>query len=299
MKPWLKRLLFSSFSTSSAGIDLAGLVVLGVDGQELRLEGPVLHDLRRQLDGVAGHGPAAVAALREERRQRVAELVEERLDLVGREERRRVGRRPGEVAGDRRHGRHALALLVVGAPEAARPGAAALARPRVEVHVEDAEVPAVGLEDLEDLDLGVVARQVGLLDELQAVELVAQGEDAVADVVELEVGPQGGVVEGVFLLAQLLGVVPPIPGGELELAGLVAVDEGLERGRLLAGLDQGRLPELLEEGVDLLGRLGHVVLQDEGGVVGVAEELGPLEPQGRDLAWRSPCCRARCRCRPS
>jgi hypothetical protein len=45
---------------------------------------------------------------------------------------------------------------------------------------------AVRFLDLEDLDLGVVARQVGLGDELQAVKLAAQGEDAVADVSSLK-----------------------------------------------------------------------------------------------------------------
>jgi len=84
----------------------------------------------------------------------MAELVEERLDLVDREERRRVGRGRGEVAGDRRDGRDAHALFVIGAPEGARPGAAPLARPGVEVHGQDAEVPAVGLQDLEHLDVG-------------------------------------------------------------------------------------------------------------------------------------------------
>ena len=79
---------------------------------------------------------------------------------------------------------------------------------------------AVGFLDLEDLDVGMVTRQVGLFDEFQSVELFAQGEDAVSDVVELEVGTQGRVVEGVFFLAQLLGVVPPVPGRELDLPGL-------------------------------------------------------------------------------
>ena len=74
---------------------------------------------------------------------------------------------------------------------------------------------AVGLLDLEDLNVGMVARQVGLLDELEPVELFAQGEDAVADVVELKIGAQGRIVERVLLLAQALGVEPPIPGREL------------------------------------------------------------------------------------
>jgi hypothetical protein len=90
----------------------------------------------------------------------------------------------------------------------------------MKVHIQDARVQAVGFLDLEDLDIGMIAGERGLLDEFEPVELAAEGENALADVVQLEVGPEGGIVEGILFLAQLLGVIPPIPGGELEPAVL-------------------------------------------------------------------------------
>ena len=78
-KPWLNCSAFLIFSTSADRDHLARLVVLRVDLQHLGLERPVLHDLRRQLDEVAREpAEAPVRALRQERVQRVAELVEQR-----------------------------------------------------------------------------------------------------------------------------------------------------------------------------------------------------------------------------
>jgi len=152
----------------------------------------------------------------------------------------------------------------------------------MKVHIQDARVQAVGFLDLEDLDIGMIAGERGLLDEFEPVELAAEGENALADVVQLEVGPEGGIVEGILFLAQLLGVIPPIPGGELEPAAL-AVDQGLKSGGFLLRLDEGGLPELFQEGVDPGGGLGHVVFQDEGGVVIVAQEARPFPADGDNL----------------
>jgi hypothetical protein len=63
----------------------------------------------------------------------------------------------------------------------------------------------------------VIDRQVLALLEGQPVELVGRVEDALLqDAVELEVGAELRLVEGVLLLADLLGVVGPVPGRELE-----------------------------------------------------------------------------------
>jgi hypothetical protein len=61
----------------------------------------------------------------------------------------------------------------------------------------------------------------------QAVELAAEGEEPVADVLQLEIGPEGGVIEGELFLPQLLGGIPPVPRGQL-VSAAPAVDEGLE-----------------------------------------------------------------------
>ena len=83
-------------------------------------------------------------------------------------------------------------------------------------------------------------------EKLEAPELSGHREGALADAVELEVGLEDLVVEVVFGLLQLLGVIPPVPGLERELAAFL-VGHGLELRGFLFGHRQGRRPELVEE----------------------------------------------------
>ena len=96
-KPWLKRCASFSLRDQLVGDALAGRVMQRVPLQHLGLERPVLEDLRRQLDEVAQHlgaGQPLVGDLRQQPVQAVAELVEQRAHVVGRQQRRLAGRRP-------------------------------------------------------------------------------------------------------------------------------------------------------------------------------------------------------------
>ena len=67
---------------------LAGFVILGVHSQYLRLESPVLIELRERLNEIASHvSPAhrCIVAFREEPVKGMAELMECCLDLIDRE----------------------------------------------------------------------------------------------------------------------------------------------------------------------------------------------------------------------
>ena len=99
-KPWLNASDAWSFSTTSRGERLAGVDVAGVRVEDLGPVDPHLVDLAGELDEVAEDVRARevrVGDRREQAVQGVAELVEERRDLVEREERRHAGRGLGHV----------------------------------------------------------------------------------------------------------------------------------------------------------------------------------------------------------
>ena len=115
---------------------LVRTVVHGVLLQHLGIEGPVLHQLRGQLHEIALHlGQSAVLHVVEEEMERMPEFVEQRFGFVEGQQRGGVARRAGEVADDRHHGRHALAVLVGLLHVVAAPRALALAVAREIVEI--------------------------------------------------------------------------------------------------------------------------------------------------------------------
>ena len=197
---------------------LAGLVVLGVVGEHLRIGRPVLVELRRELDEVArrvGARQRRVLLVGEHAVQRVAELVEHGDHVVERQQRRLAGGRLGEVGDvvDHRLGAEQLRLV----DEVVHPGAAALVVALEVVAVEQRQRVAVLVEHLEHAHVRLVHRNVLALLEGQPVELVGGVEHAVLQhVVELEVRLDLVLVEVVLRLAHLLGVELPVPRLQLE-----------------------------------------------------------------------------------
>ena len=89
-----------TFWTSSCGIGCPVLIVDRVVRQDLRIERPVLIELRRELDEVARHVGARqrrIGLRRKHAVKRMAELVEHRRHVVPADQRRLAGRRLGEV----------------------------------------------------------------------------------------------------------------------------------------------------------------------------------------------------------
>ena len=273
------------------GQRLAGLVVLGEGLQHAGVPDPVLEHLRGQLDevqGGRGAGERAVVHLGEQVVQSVAELVEERLDVLVHHERGLVGRRRREVADHRDH------RLLHGAvvPDLAREEAEAgevlvLVVARVRVEVEGAEHLVAGLvPNLVALDVGVPEHAGlgggGLRDvaNLDAVERLGDVEEALDDALHREVFLHLLGVDGVLVLHQPVLEVELVPdvhlgvgvAGQLALGGLVfvEVDQGLladERAQLLVEL-QHRLRLFDHSNLGLVRRLA-----------GIAEQLGLLGAQ--------------------
>ena len=199
--------------------------------------------------------------------QAVPEFVEQRGDLVVRQQRRLAGQRRGEVAdqiGHRqlqsRSGDAATAAFV-------HPGAAAFGLSRVRVKVEQTEAIAIG--GLECIDRDAVVPDRLVIDDLDAdiVEPLHQIEHAADDLRRREVRTQHfvGQTEAVFL--ELFGVVGRVPG--FERAQSVALfGEGAQRFQLGLRTRSRALGEIEQERFHRVRRFSHLRLQRQLGVVG-------------------------------
>ena len=222
-KPWLKVRAARSRFEQVLRHRLAGAVVHGELAQDLRLLQPVLVELRRQLDEVgqhAGAGDQRIGHVRQQAVQAVAELVEQRARVVERQQRRLAGRRLVEVhhVDDERADVAGELLLVA---ERRHPGAAALGRPREIVAEEQRRHGAPSASrHLPGAHVGMPDRDVGARLEAQAEQPVRGVERRLDHVVELEVRLDRRLVDVVARLAQLLGVVAPVPRREREVAAL-------------------------------------------------------------------------------
>ncbi len=260
----------------------AGLVVLGVVGEDLRVQRPVLVELRRELDEIArggGAGDRRVLHVREHAMQGVAELMEHGGDVVEADQRRLAIGRLGEVADvvDHRLGTGQAVLL----DEHVHPGAAGLGVTLEVVGVEQGQRGAVLVEHFVHLHVRVVGRNVGARLEGDAVQLGGGVEDAVLQhVVQFEVRLDLRFVQVVLGLADLLGVEVPIRGGNLE-ATLLGVDHLLDLTGFGTGLGGGGRHGVGQQ-LQRRGRgLGHLVAQLVVGEGLEAEQLGLLRTQLR------------------
>ena len=260
--------------------------VLRILREQRRLEGPVLVELREHLHEVArdiGAAHGRVVALGQQAVQGVAELVEGRLHLVD-------GKVVvGEIADvhDDRADVVALSVHVLLA-DVVHPRAAALAWTRLVVGREDTHQRAVLGRHLVGAHLRVVHRHAFQALEVHAVEDMRVGEDAVHDAVNLEIGLGLRLIQVVLGLADLLGIVPPVPrldpgaGGQLALLHLL-IHHGLHVGQFGLGAGHGRGHDLAQEIVHGLGVARHLVGEDVCGGVGIAQDLRLLGAQVEHL----------------
>ncbi len=133
-------------------------------------------------------------------------------------------------------------------------------------------------QDLIGPDIGMVDGNVVAAPEGDAEELGRHVEGGLNDPVELEVGLQRRLVDGIAALAHLLGIVAPVP----RLDGLVHALLAGHRGEivaLLAGAHHGTAPHPLEQGAHRVGRLRHGLVELEGGEGRIAQKLRPLDPE--------------------
>ena len=118
--------------------------------------------------------------------------------------------------------------------------------------------------------------------ERQPEQLLRAVERRLDHAVELEVRLHLGLLEVAAPRAELLGVVAPVPGGDLEVAALL-------RDQLLQGVAVGerglarRLPDLFQQPAHRLRRLRHGVVEPIMRERRIAEQLGALDPQRHGL----------------
>ena len=254
---------------------------------------PVLHELAGQLHrvplDVADPRRRPVVDAGEHVLQAVPELVEEGLHLVEGHQRGPAVHRGRPVAHQVGHREAHRVLRVaeqaVASDDLAHPGAPALlGRTAVGVQVEGGQLAAALLAHAEEADVLVPHRHLAVGgDDLDPEEPVGQGEQALQDPRQREVGPQllVGVVEAA--LAQALGPVGQVPVHQLVgLGGAALAGEVAQLLELPLGRRPGGRAQLLHQ---VLGRLhagGHLADQRELGGGGVPQDPGHLAAQLQD-----------------
>ena len=212
----------------------------------------------------------------------VAELMEERLQLVEVEQGGLVARGLGEVEhqGDHRDDVLPVAVVVLLA-EVGHPGAAPLGGTREEVHIHHGNHLVV-VDDLIHLHILLIDGNLLVLAEGQAIQFVADHKEALAGGVEREVGADFLFVEVVFLLSEFLTIVAPVIRLKFEATALL-VNHLLVEGSLLLGLGQCRGPHMVEQLIDIVGVLGHTILQYEVGIAVITHDVGAFQTQVHNL----------------
>ena len=207
----------------------------------------------------------------------VPELVEERARVLERKKRRRARAGLGEihhVVDDRVD---VAGELLPGA-EGAHPGAAPLRGSREIVAEKEADMTAVRVGHFPGADVGVVDGDVVPRRECEP-EKPARGVERGGDhVLELQIGLDPTLVEIELSLAPFLRVVAPVPWGEREIAAL-GLDQALQRVAFAERLFARRPPDGLEQAERRFRRLRHRVVEAEGSIGLVAEEVRAFDPE--------------------
>ena len=168
--------------------------------------------------------------------------------------------------------------------EGAHPRAAALGGATEIVGIEQCQGPAVLVHDLKDLHVGVVGGNVLALLETEPVDTVRSMEDAVLHhTVNVEIGLHLIVGQGEHFLLHLGREVETVVGLQLEVRAhrpACILLNGLGLGLGLGGIG---LDQLLQEGIYVVGILGHGLFQRIGCVVVITHQLRLLGPQARNL----------------
>ncbi len=128
----------------------------------------------------------------------------------------------------------------------------------------------------------MVADDVGPRREAHAKQPAGGVEGGVDHPVELEIGLDGALVEIVARKPELFGVVAPVPRLETSRCAF-GIHEALQRLRVGLGACPAAHPDLFQEGLRRLGRLGHGIGELVVGIGRIAEEAGQLGAQRHDL----------------
>ena len=190
--------------------------------QHVRLLEPMLVELRRQFDEIgidAGARDHRIGHVRQDAVQRVAEFVEQRARVVEGQQRGFAVGALGEIhhVDDQRADIAAQLFLLA---QRGHPGAAMLGGPREIIAEEQRDMrPAASVTSHTRTSGCQTGMSVQLL-EAQTEQPCRGVEGGLDDPVELQIGLGRRLIDIVQALAQLLGVIAPVPGRDLEIAAL-------------------------------------------------------------------------------
>ncbi len=159
------------------------------------------------------------------------------------------------------------------------PGAGALGAASKIVEVDYSQVRTADIPDFKNFLIGVPPGQVVASLELKSEKFAGQREYAVTNGADLEIGPEIFLVEVVFGLSYLFRVVAPVPRAEL-VVNTVGTHECFALLALLYADPQRRFPDLIEEAIHVVRRLGHVVGEYEVRVAIESEQRSAFRAQG-------------------
>ena len=262
------------------GIDMPGHAL-----QHLPLPAKILHELAGQLHRIPLHTVdarhAEVFHFSQQMMQAVAELVEQRLHFIVREQRRFITHRGRKVAiqiGDRR-----LDLVAQAPPRdhVVHPGTAALAVARVKIKVELADQIVIRIADVEEAHGLMPHRRVGHLD-AQAVQRFHQLEQTSQHGIFGEILLHLLFGKSVALLAQFFAGVGNIPRVQL-VQTQAGSGKFAQFSQVFFRKRARALRQFAHEIGHLLRGLRHLGRQRQLAVVGKAEQRRFLRAQRDDL----------------
>ena len=261
---------------------LARLVMYCPQIEVLLLGSPILQQLRRQLNEItidARTGQRRILTLAQHTVQRVAELVQEGGKFVEGQQRRSALGRLGEVHYQRNQRTDLVALGVEArGTELGHPRTTTLGLAGEEIEVENCHHLTRSIINLVSGYLGVINRDLGVLLELQTVELGSQHKYTLLHVVELQVGLNHLVAQSILLILVLLAVIAEIPGHYLALQAKrlsVCVDSCI----VLIGILLRSVQQTLQEVIYILSALGHTLLQNIVSIGSVTKQVSHLQAQ--------------------
>ena len=269
---------------------LARLMVPGKQIQALTLPGPVLHDLRRELDEVPRHLRTAEQLhldISQDVMEQVTELVKDRLDLAVGEQRRFVAYRGGHVPADQAHvGLKGTVRPVAGGNDV-HPRTTALRLARVQVGIERSKMfPARVVANLEELDVGVPDFRLVLdsLGHCHAEYRVDELEHPRNHLVDRKIGAQFLFIQVVASFLQFLAPVRAITRFEVTHRRTDLLrGELIELRNVVAPGIQDTVVQILDKRERCRTVLRHPAFQHHIGELRLAQQLRLFTPERENL----------------
>ena len=174
-------------------------------------KGPILHNLRRKLHKIALNATqATILDIGKKAMQSVAELVEEGLGFINRQQCRSITYRTSEITYDRYYGQDTFAVLIALLHISTTPRTARLACAGMEIHIESSQRSVIAIKHLIHLTLGVVKRSLQR-SESYAIQTIAEKEDTTLHIVQRQILTHLFLLNIVILITYFFGEIPPIP----------------------------------------------------------------------------------------